>query len=103
MRGYVKLEKSEDKGLIVAAMDNIKFFPKGEYVYKLIFARQRKRQASISPSGQHVPFRIRQREGSFRINPKDLDGSGTAVWDFFNCNNSRHVYRQFKRASASGP
>ena len=30
MRGYIKLEKDDDKGLIVAVMDNIKFFPHGE-------------------------------------------------------------------------
>ena len=42
MRGYIKLEKDDDKGLIVAVMDNIKFFPRGEYVYKLILAGRKK-------------------------------------------------------------
>ena len=82
MRGYVKLEKSEDKGLIVAAMDNIKFFPKGEYVYKLIFARQRNGRLQYHLLGSMSLSAYGKGEGSFRINPKDLDGSGTAVWDF---------------------
>ena len=38
MRGYLKLQQDEDKGLIVVIMDNVKFFPRGEYVYKLILA-----------------------------------------------------------------
>ncbi|MBQ3185501.1 MAG: hypothetical protein IJB54_05935, partial [Firmicutes bacterium] len=38
MFGYMKVEQDEDKGLIVVIMDNVKFFPKGEYVYKLVLA-----------------------------------------------------------------
>lgn len=47
MRGYIKLEKDDDKGLIVAVMDNIKFFPNGEYVYKLIFAGKKRKNGII--------------------------------------------------------
>ena len=63
-------------------MDNIKFFPKGEYVYKLIFARQRNGRLQYHLLGSMSLSAYGKGEGSFRINPKDLDGSGTAVWDF---------------------
>ena len=36
--GYIKMETDNDKGLIVLSIDNLKFFPNGEYVYKLIFS-----------------------------------------------------------------
>lgn len=82
MRGYVKLEKSDDKGLIVAAMDNIKFFPNGEYVYKLIFASHKNEKLYYHLMGSLSLSAYGKGEGSFRINPRDLDGCGTAVWDF---------------------
>lgn len=82
MRGYVKIEKNDDIGLIVAAMDNIKFFPKGDYVYKLIFARQKNKRLFYHLLGSMSLSAYGKGEGSFRINPKDLDGNGTAVWDF---------------------
>ena len=31
MRGYIKLQTDGDKGLIVVTVDNVKFFPRGEY------------------------------------------------------------------------
>ena len=38
IKGYIKIDQDDDKGLIVVIVENIRFFPKGEYVYKLILA-----------------------------------------------------------------
>lgn len=100
MRGYIKLENDEDRGLIVAVMDNIKFFPNGEYVYKLIFAGKKKEKWHYHMVGNMSLSAQGKGEGSFRINTTNMDGSGNALWDFstaiiaamstLNCNESLH-------------
>ena len=82
IRGYVKMEKDDDKGLIVAVVDNVKFFPKGEYVYKLIFVGTKKEKRRYHMVGNISLSAYGKGEGSFRINPRDLDGRGMALWDF---------------------
>ncbi|MDO4486988.1 MAG: hypothetical protein Q4C46_10425 [Bacillota bacterium] len=100
MRGYIKLEKDDDKGLIVAVMDNIKFFPHGEYVYKLILAGRKKEKWHYHMVGSMSQTADGKGEGSFRINPADMDGRGNALSDFstaiiaamstVNCSESLH-------------
>lgn len=82
MKGYVKLERNQNKGLIVAVMNNIRFFPKGEYVYKLLLAGKKKEKMYYHLVGSMALAANGDGEGSFRINPCDLDGSGMAIWDF---------------------
>lgn len=82
IRGYVKLEKNEDKGLIVAVMNNVKFFPKGEYVYKLLLAGQKNEKLYYHLLGNMSMTAYGDGEGSFRVNPRDLDGTGMALWNF---------------------
>ena len=100
MRGYIKLEKDDDKGLIVAVMDNIKFFPHGEYVYKLILAGKRKEKWCYHMLGSMSLCADGKGEGSFRINPADMDGRGSSLSSFttaiiaamstINCSESLH-------------
>ena len=82
MLGYIRLEHDEGKGLINVIMDNIKFFPDGEYVYKLIFAGIKNEKRCYHMAGNISLSAYGKGEGSFRINPKDLDGRGNAIWDF---------------------
>ena len=42
IRGYIKLETDGDKGLMVVTVENVKFFPRGEYSYKLILTGVKK-------------------------------------------------------------
>lgn len=82
IQGYIKMEQDEDKGLIVAIVDNVKFFPKGEYVYKLIFAGTKKEKRRYHMVGNISLSAYGKGEGSFRVNPHDLDGHGMALYDF---------------------
>lgn len=82
MRGYAKMEKDDDKGLVVVMVDNVKFFPKGEYVYKLIFAGTKNEKRHYHMVGNISLSAYGKGEGSFRVNSHDLDGHGTALWDF---------------------
>ena len=82
MFGYMKVEQDEDKGLIVVIMDNVKFFPKGEYVYKLVLAGTKNERRCYHMVGNISLSAYGKGEASFRINPQDMDGCGTALWDF---------------------
>lgn len=82
MRGYIKLEEDGDKGLVVVTVDNVRFFPKGEYVYKLIFAGVKKEKKHYHMVGNISLSAYGTGEGSFRINLNDLNGRGMALSDF---------------------
>lgn len=99
-RGYIKLETDGDKGLVVVTVDNVRFFPRGEYVYKLIFAGTRKERRHYHMIGDISLSAEGTGEGSFRINLRDLNGDGMALSDFstaivaamstINCRESLH-------------
>lgn len=80
--GYVKLETDGDKGLVVVSANNIRPFPDGRYIYKLIFAgiKKEKRHYHIAGSLSVSPDGAAQ--GSFRIDPRNLNGHGMAFRDF---------------------
>lgn len=82
MRGYLKLQQDEDKGLIVVIMDNVKFFPRGEYVYKLILAGTIRERRCYHMVGNISLSAYGRGEASFRINPSDLDGRGASMQNF---------------------
>ena len=82
MRGYIKLQTDGEKGLIVVTVDNVKFFPRGEYSYKLIFTGVKKEKRHYHMIGNISLSAYGTGEGSFRINLNDLDGQGMALWDF---------------------
>lgn len=99
MRGFVRLENNADRGLVTVIVENIKFFPEGGYVYKLLFAGVRRERTmyhllgSLSEpaagdqksrpltSNEHQTTGGRM-EGSFTIDPGNLDGRGSCLWDF---------------------
>lgn len=82
MQGYIKMEQDGDKGLIVVMVDNLKFFPNGEYVYKLVFAGTKREKRQYHMVGNISLSAYGKGEASFRINPHDLDGKGMALHDF---------------------
>lgn len=82
MRGFLKVEQEQDKGLIVVIVENVKFFPKGEYVYKLVLAGTKNERRCYHLVGNISLSAYGKGEASFRINPADLDGCGTALCEF---------------------
>ena len=107
MRGFVRLENNADRGLVTVIVENIKFFPEGGYVYKLLFAGVRRERTMYhllgnlsepAAGGGRVPAAGDQKsrpvtsnehqttggrmEGSFTIDPGNLDGRGSCLWDF---------------------
>lgn len=127
MRGFVRLEYNGDKGLLTVIAENIRAFPDGNYVYKLLLAGVRKERpryhlvgsmsgpaagssgaaaGSEAPAGagdrgaraaggrtagnerlpaaggKNPPTAKGRMEGSFSLDPGNLDGRGSCLWDF---------------------
>ena len=106
MRGFVRLENNADRGLVTVIVENIKFFPEGGYVYKLLFAGVRRERTmyhllgSLSEpaaGGGRVPAAGDQKsrpltsnehqttggrmEGRFTIEQGKVKGGGRWRWD----------------------
>lgn len=82
MRGFIRLENNAKKGFLTAVTENIKFFPNGEYAYKLLFAGIRREQTMYHLLGDLSLASCGKGEGSFPVDPANLDGRGNGLWDF---------------------
>lgn len=79
--GCIRIELSGGKGLTAVSVDNIRFFPRGEYVYKLIFAGSGQDKPFYHIAGNISLSAYGRGEASLCINPADLDGTGTKLSD----------------------
>lgn len=79
--GCIRIELSGGKGLTAVSVDNIRFFPRGEYVYKLLFAGSGQDKQHYHIAGNISLSAYGRGEASFCINAADLDGTGTGLPD----------------------
>ena len=79
--GCIRIELSGGKGLTAVSVDNIRFFPRGEYVYKLLFAGSGQDKQRYHIAGNISLSAYGRGEASLCINPADLDGAGTKLSD----------------------
>ena len=79
--GCIRIELSGGKGLTAVSVDNIRFFPRGEYVYKLLFAGSGQDKQRYHIAGNISLSAYGRGEASLCINPADLDGTGTKLSD----------------------
>lgn len=79
--GCIRIELSGGRGLTAVSVDNIRFFPRGEYVYKLIFADSGQDKQRYHIAGNLSLSAYGRGEAGFCINPADLDGTGTGLSD----------------------
>ena len=82
MCGCLKTGSGSRSSIIAVAADNIRFFPRGEYVYKLLLAGTASEKCQYHMIGNISLTADGCAEGSFSINPEDLDGSGIRLTDF---------------------
>lgn len=81
IHGYIRLQTDGDRGIITATAENLKVFPHGEYTYKLIFTGVKKEKRYYYMAGDITLAPDGTGEGSFRINPADMNGQGLALSD----------------------
>ena len=81
IHGYIRLQTDGDRGIITTTAENLKVFPHGEYTYKLIFTGVKKEKRCYYMAGDITLAPDGTGEGSFRINPADMNGQGLALSD----------------------
>ena len=90
IRGYIKLETDGDKGLMVVTVENVKFFPRGEYSYKLILTGVKKEKRHYHMVG-NISVGLRQGGGELPHKSERSGWPGAQPAGFFHGNHSRHV------------
>lgn len=74
--GYLKVETGNNKGAMRCSVENLRPYPKGDYVYKLILFGNRGERTIHSVVGTVPVGRSGNGEGYFRFDPNDVDGRG---------------------------
>lgn len=76
VKGYLKVETGNNKGAIRCAVQNLKYFEKGDYIYKLILFGKKGEKTIHTVIGNLLINRFGNGESYFRFSPLDIDGKG---------------------------
>lgn len=82
IKGYLKVETGNNKGALRCTVQNLKYYEKGDYIYKLILFGKRGERTIHTIIGNLVINRQGNGESYFRFLPGDLDGKGNAYHSF---------------------
>ena len=77
IKGYLKVETGNNKGAIRCAVQNLRYFEKGDYIYKLILFGKKGERTIHSIIGNLMVNRQGNGETYFRFQPMDIDGKGS--------------------------
>lgn len=81
-KGYLKIETGNNKGALRCVVQNLKYFSRGEYIYKLIFFGKKGDRVLNVVLGSLAINRNGNGETYFRFNPLDMDGKGSSFDDY---------------------
>ncbi len=82
IKGYLRIETGNNKGAVRCYVENLKFFQKGTYLYKLVLFGE-KNGAIISAILGTLNCNAQGKgESYFRFLPNDVDGNGNEYNDF---------------------
>ena len=82
IKGYLKVETGNNKGAMRCAVQNLRYFEKGDYIYKLIFFGKRGERTIHTVVGNLMVNRQGNGETYFRFQPLDMDGKGNSYHNF---------------------
>ncbi|MGI6733544.1 MAG: hypothetical protein ACOX4J_05155 [Anaerovoracaceae bacterium] len=82
IKGYLKVETGNNKGALRCVVQNLKYFSRGDYIYKLILFGKKGDRTIHSVLGSLTINRYGNGETYFRFNPLDMDGKGSCYDDF---------------------
>ena len=82
IKGYLKVETGNNKGAIRCAVQNLKYYEKGDYIYKLILFGKKGERTIHTVVGNLVINRYGNGETYFRFLPLDMDGKGNPYHNF---------------------
>lgn len=82
IKGYLKVETGNNKGALRCIVQNLKFFEKGDYIYKLILFGKKGEKTIHTIIGNLTINRQGNGETYFRFLPMDIDGKGNAYHNY---------------------
>lgn len=82
VKGYLKVETGNNKGAIRCAVQNLKYYEKGDYIYKLILFGKKGEKIIHTVIGNVLINRFGNGESYFRFSPVDIDGKGNIYHNF---------------------
>lgn len=91
IKGYLKVETGNNKGALRCVVQNLRYFDRGDYIYKLILFGKKGERTIHTIIGNLVINKQGNGESYFRFLPLDIDGKG----------NSYHTYATAIIAAAS--
>ncbi len=83
VKGHLKVETGNGKGALRCTVQNLRYYPKGEYIYKLILFGRKGERTLHTIIGNLVVNRYGNSETYFRFNPLDVDERGNSFDDYF--------------------
>lgn len=82
IKGYLKVETGNNKGALRCAVQNLRFYEKGDYIYKLILFGKKGEKTIHTIIGSLLVNRQGNGETYFRFQPLDIDGKGNCYHHF---------------------
>ncbi|MDD2216671.1 MAG: hypothetical protein PHE41_08940 [Eubacteriales bacterium] len=82
VKGYLKVETGNNKGALRCVVQNLKYYGRGDYIYKLILFGKKKEKTIHAVLGSLIINRNGNGETYFRFNPLDVDGKGNCYDDY---------------------
>lgn len=82
IKGYLKVETGNNKGALRCIVQNLRYFEKGDYIYKLILFGKKGERTIHAIMGNLLVNRQGNGETYFRFLPLDVDGKGNAYHHF---------------------
>lgn len=82
IKGYLKVETGNNKGALRCVVQNLRFYEKGDYIYKLILFGKKAERTIHTVIGNLQVNRQGNGETYFRFLPLDVDGKGNSYHQF---------------------
>ncbi len=82
VKGYLKVETGNNKGALRCVVQNLRYYSRGDYIYKLILFGKSGGRTLHTVLGSLSINRYGNGETYFRFNPLDMDGKGNRYADF---------------------
>lgn len=80
--GNLRIETGNNKGAISLSVQNLKFFERNRYIYKLILFGEKRERTIHSVIGSLILNRFGTGENYFRFDPNNIDGKGNKLSDY---------------------
>jgi hypothetical protein len=80
--GNLRIETGNNKGAIRISVQNLRFFERGRYAYKLILFGEKKERTIHAVIGTLILNKFGVGENYFRVDPKNVDGKGGHISDY---------------------